>query len=294
MAPMHKTSVIIPHYQDPIALDLCLASLERQTYPRDHFEVVVADNDSPMGSEAVRAVIAGRARLVVCHERGAGPARNAGVAASDGEILAFTDCDCVPEAVWLAKGVAALAAYDLIGGRMTVLVDNEDAPTPAEAFETIFAFDNETYVTRKGFTVTANLFCPRRVFEAVGPFQAQVSEDVDWSHRAVAAGYRLGYAPDAVVGHPARRTWDQLLLKWRRVNAEMLSLHRKGGGSTLAWLAKCAALPLSAVLHTPKALGARRPGRLSARLAAVGILFRLRLWRAVDGAALLAATRRGD
>src|SRR4051812_45424864 len=77
-----RVSVVIPHYQDLGGLELCLTSLERQTLPRAEFEIVVSDNNSPVGRAAVEAVVRDRARLVVCTEKGAGPNRNAGVAAS--------------------------------------------------------------------------------------------------------------------------------------------------------------------------------------------------------------------
>jgi glycosyltransferase involved in cell wall biosynthesis len=105
---MVKVSVIMPHYEDLDGLRKCLAALDAQTYPRHDFEIVVGDNGSPSGPDNVANVIAGRARLVTIGERGAGPARNGAVAASSGEILAFTDSDCVPEPQWLSAGLAAL------------------------------------------------------------------------------------------------------------------------------------------------------------------------------------------
>jgi len=284
-----RISVVIPHYQDLDGLANCLARLERQTFPRTDFEIVVADNASPVGEAAVAAVIDGRARLVVCAERGAGPARNAGVAASSGEILAFTDSDCLPEPGWLEGGAAALERCDFVGGRMEVTVADPARMAATEAFETVFAFDNEKYVRTMGFTVTANLFCARKVFDAVGGFRVGVSEDKDWSHRARDAGYRIGYAADAVVGHPARRTWDDLQRKWRRLNQESFALALDRPGGRLRWFLRLLALPLSAVAHTPRVLssGALPDGRR--KMAALGVLYRLRLWRFADGLRLLAA-----
>src|SRR5688572_18224951 len=91
-----QVSVIVPHYGDLANLDRCLSALVRQTYPRERFEIVVADNGSPQGEAAVLQAIAGRARLTIVAEKGAGPARNGGVAVSQGRILAFTDADCRP------------------------------------------------------------------------------------------------------------------------------------------------------------------------------------------------------
>ena len=277
---MPKVSVVIPHYQDLAGLELCLQSLERQTFPRGNFEIVVSDNASPVGEAAVAAVTRDRARLVVCSEKGAGPNRNAAVAASSGEILAFIDSDCQAEPEWLTNGVAGLARFDFIGGRVKVLVDDPARMTPAEAFESVFAFDFETYINRKGFTGAGNLFCPRKLFDAVGGFSNGVSEDVEWSHRASAKGFRLGYIADAVVGHPARRTWVELRAKWLRVNAETFRLHRHNGHGLAAWFTRCLGLPLSAVAHTPKVLASPELIGAGNRLRALGMLYQIRFWRA--------------
>ncbi|MDP3747237.1 MAG: glycosyltransferase [Phenylobacterium sp.] len=279
MSAAPKVSVVIPHYRDLAGLDLCLRALAAQTYPAADFEVIVADNNSPEGEAAVAEVIAGRARLVVVTEKGAGPARNGGVALARGDILAFTDSDCVPEPAWLTEGLAALPAYDFIGGRVTVLVDDLTAMSGPEAFERVFAFDFKTYIEKKGFTGAGNLFCARAVFDKVGGFRAAVSEDVEWSFRARGMGLRLGYAPRAVVGHPARRTWDELWAKWRRVNAETYRLYRERPAGRLIWVARSLALPLSALAHTPKVFASDQLTSLSQRLSALGTLFKLRLWR---------------
>lgn len=286
-----KVSVVVPHYQDLEGLDRCLDALSRQTYPARDFEIVVADNNSPAGVAAVEQLIAGRARLTVVTEKGAGPARNGGVAASQGAQLAFTDSDCVPDPEWLAEGLARLESFDLVGGRMLVLVGDAAHMTGAEAFEVVFAFDNASYVNRKGFTVTANLFCARSVFDAVGGFKVGVSEDLEWGLRARGLGYRIGYADRAVVGHPARRTWPELKRKWERLSAETFGLVASAPGGRARWLLRAFALPLSALAHTPKVLGSPAlPGGRS-RLAALVVLYRLRTWRFVDALRLLG--RRG-
>jgi GT2 family glycosyltransferase len=291
MASQLPVSVVVPHYEDLQHLELCLTALERQTFPREQFEIVISDNASPVGEAAVANVIAGRAKLVVTHARGAGPTRNGGVSASTGAILAFTDSDCVPEPQWLQEGIDALSRFDFVGGQMKVLVDDPGQLTSAEAFERAFAFDNEAYVRDKKFTVTANLFCPRALFEKVGGFRVGVSEDVEWCHRAVAAGYRLGYAPKAAVGHPARRSWAELRKKWQRMSAEQFALQSQGRGGKLVWLARTFALPLSAVVHTPRALFSPKLSSIGQRVQATSMLYRVRLWRFADGVRLFAGGR---
>jgi len=269
-----------------------LDKLERQTFPRDRFEIIVADNGSPE-SEALEALVAGRARLVVVPERGAGPARNGGAAAANGDILAFIDSDCQAEPDWLAEGVAALSRYDFVGGHVAVLVDDHRQMTAIEAFERVFAFDFKNYITRKGFTGSGNLFCPRAIFESVGGFRTVVSEDVEWSYRARAAGFRLGYAPKAVVGHPARRTWCELHRKWTRVNAEMYHLSVSRYGGSLWWFARSCLLPASAIAHSPRVLFSRELYTLEQRLAALGVLYRIRWWRFGDSLRLLSKPEEG-
>ncbi len=289
---MVKVSVIMPHYEDLAGLRKCLAALDAQTFPRDQFEIVIGDNSSPSGPDRVAEVIAGRAKLVIVEERGAGPARNGAVAASTGEILAFTDSDCVPEPQWLSAGLAALERYDFAGGRVEVLVDDPEHPTAAEAFERVFAFNFEDYILRKGFTGSGNMFVARALFDRVGGFRTGVSEDAEWSFRARGMGLRLGYAPDAVVGHPARRSWAELRAKGLRINSETYQLMLGQRHGRLRWLARSLAMPLSAVAHTPKVLRSSELPSVSARLGALAMLYRLRAWRFVDGQALFLGLRK--
>lgn len=282
-----RVSVIIPHYNDLGGLEICLASLEAQTYPADRFEIVVADNGSSQGLAAVEAVVRGRARVVLVEERGAGPARNGAVAVSTGEVLAFIDSDCVADPPWIEEGVRALGGHDFVGGHVKVLVSDEDRMSAVEAFERVFAFDFKTYIEKKGFTGSGNLFCPADLFRAVGGFRVGVSEDTEWSFRARAHGYTLGYAPKAVVGHPARRTWDQLRVKWRKTVRESYGLAGDKPGRTARWTLKALALPLSAIAHTPRVLFSPKLNTLSQRLGGVGVLYAIRFWRIKDSLAVM-------
>jgi glycosyltransferase involved in cell wall biosynthesis len=248
--------------------------------PRANYEIIVADNASPQGEKALADLIADRATLVIVPEKGAGPARNGGVAIARGEILAFTDSDCLPDPRWLEQGVAVLERFDIVGGRMNVLIDHDGPLTPAEAFEAVFAFDNADYVKAKGFTVTANLFCRRADFDRVGPFRADMSEDKEWCHRATAKGLTLGYAKDALVSHPPRRSWEELRTKFARIDRETFAwtVGTKKYGRLL-WLLRSVALPLSILPHSLKVMTSPRLSRPADRPGALSMLVRQRLWR---------------
>lgn len=265
-------SVIIPHYNDLANLPRCLALMERQTWPRDRFEIIVADNNSRCGIEAVRAAAPG-AIVVPAPIQGAGPARNAGVAVARGEILAFCDSDCFAQPGWIEGGVTGLAGFDYVGGEVITDVADPRHLSLAEAYEAVFAFNFRKYIEKDKFSGTGNLFVPRRVLEGTGPFRAGVSEDKEWCHRANAAGFRLGYVPEAVVAHPARRTWAELCVKWQRVVRESYLLARERRGWRLRWLARTLAVAASPLPHSLRVLRHRRlPGLRNKAMGLAGLV----------------------
>jgi GT2 family glycosyltransferase len=246
--------------------------------PRDEFEIVVADNNSHCGIEAVEKVCAGLARVVPAPIQGAAEARNAGVRASRGRRLAFIDSDCRPCPEWLERGIKALDDADMVGGRVDVVVDGEN-PTAVEAFEMVFAFNYKRYIEKVGFSVTANMFVSRDILDKVGGFRVGVPEDVDWGHRALDLGYRWRYAPDARVAHPARRDWADLTRKWRRLINETYTAAREKPFGNLRWILRSWLVLLSPFFHMATVLRSSKLNRFDLRLKAIVVLFRLRCWR---------------
>jgi glycosyltransferase involved in cell wall biosynthesis len=272
-------SVVIPHYNDLENLHSCLDLLLQQSFARSTFEIVVADNRSPVGLEAVRKVVGGRGRVISAETPGAGPARNSGVAASKGEILAFIDSDCRPNPRWLAEGVAALDSHDVVGGAILVSVADPVNMTPTEAFEVVFAFRNDAYVRSKHFTVTASMFTRRATFDAVGEFRTEISEDIEWCERAQAKGFSLGYEEKSIVLHPARRDWSELKNKWRRLTRETYLLSRERHVSRLRWLGRAWLVLISIVPHAWVIIASKSLPRAEDRLRATVILIRIRVFR---------------
>jgi GT2 family glycosyltransferase len=257
--------------------------LAAQTLPSGRFEIVVADNNSSCGLKEVEAVCGTLARVVPAPIQGAGPARNAAVAASRGVILAFTDSDCRPSPDWLESGVAALARADMVGGRVVVDVLDPRNPTAVEAYEMVFAFDLKRYVERKHFSATANMFVTRAVFDRVGGFRLGVVEDMDWGHRAFALGYRWAYAPEARVSHPARHDWPDLLKKSRRLTDEFYTTEMEKSCGRFRWILRNWIVLVSPFIHAVKVFRSDKLDRPDLRVRALGILFRIRFWRFVQG-----------
>ena len=101
--PRLRATVVVPYYQAPDALALTLAGLERQSYPRDLFEVVVVDDgsDPPLEMSEPSPL---NVRVIHQPDLGFGlaRARNNGARAAQGDIVVFLDCDMIPAREWLA------------------------------------------------------------------------------------------------------------------------------------------------------------------------------------------------
>ncbi len=274
-------SVIVPHLDDYDNLDACLTLLSEQSFPSDRTEIVIADNGSSRGLDAVLRIVGTRGRVIEVAERGAGPARNAGIRASRGEALAFIDSDCRPDRRWLEEGLAELRLADFAGGRVDVLVEDPVRMTAAEAFESVFAFQNERYVKGRAFTATASMFVWRSVFDAVGQFENGVPEDIDWCRRARLKGFRIGFAAKSIVGHPARRTMPELKRKWRRLTLEWCEAARRDGKGPVFMLLREWAALLSIGPYALGAMASKRVSGIRNRVMAIGALAEIRAYRLV-------------
>lgn len=271
-------AVIIPHYNDTERLDRCLSALMEND--RSGVEILVVDNNSTQPLEAVRAKFP-EIRFVIETEKGAAAARNRGVRETDAPLLFFIDADCVAAPDWLetARRVAPLA--DLIGGRVDVFDETPPPRSGAEGFEVVFAFNFRNYIEVQGFTGSGNLVTRRDVFLDVGDFRGGVSEDLDWSTRAVSKGHRLIYRDDLVVAHPSRSDWAALRHKWHRLTQELYGVNGSGPRERLRWALRALAMPASAVVHLPKVLRSSKLDGAGEKLRAALTLIRLRCRRMV-------------
>jgi len=125
-------SVIIPVFNEPQRIRKALESLVNQTYPRDTYEIIAADNGSldatPLVLEEYRKKHSDLLCFVVENKiQSSYAARNKGVREARGEILAFTDSDCLPARDWIESGVRALQEHAAAcgGGRITFFFESD-------------------------------------------------------------------------------------------------------------------------------------------------------------------------
>jgi glycosyltransferase involved in cell wall biosynthesis len=196
-------------------LPVLLRALEGQTLERERFEVIVADDGSTDGTAAAiqQHPIATLVRSP--RAQGLASARSLGLARARGDVIAFTDADCEPDAGWLECGLADLAecGADLLGGRVEIPLG--DRPSTAALIDFSRHLDQEKAVNEAGYAVTANLFARQRVLEDVGSFTPgmRAGEDVEWVLRATSSGWRLAYSARAMVRHPPRATASAVIRK---------------------------------------------------------------------------------
>ena len=213
-------SVIIPVFNDSERLQKCLEALEKQTYPQDLYEVIVVDNGS---DENIESVVNQFNQALAAYEStpGSYAARNKGISLAKGEILAFTDADCIPDDNWLETGVKHLLSVPncgLVAGKINMFFQDADNPTAVELYDCIKFFDQKEYIENYKFGATANLFTFKNVFQKVGLFNDKLKSwgDREWGNRVFSYGYSIIYGDDCCVAHPARYAWTQLYKKMVR------------------------------------------------------------------------------
>jgi glycosyltransferase involved in cell wall biosynthesis len=209
-------SVIIPVFNDAQHLKICLEALEKQSYQKNLYEVIVVDNASDP-KENIAGVVSQfpQARTVYESHPGSYAARNKGISLSKGDVIAFTDADCIPALDWIEKGVKNLLRVPncgLVAGKIQVFCKNPNQITPVELYEKILALPQQQFLEKDKYGATANVFTFRSVLETVGCFDEKLksSGDLEWGQRVYSFGYKQIYAEDTCVAHPARSSFEQI------------------------------------------------------------------------------------
>ncbi len=234
-------SVAIPVYNGADTIETCLTGLLQQVMAP--FEVIVVDNGSSDGTpEKVRRFTEAHPelRLVLALEQRPGPsaARNRAVRICRGEVIAFTDADCVPDAEWildLSKAFreeeVGVVAGTIRGYRPANLIQEFLSLYTLRGFSRSRIFHRFT-LTEGGFP-TANLAVRREVFDAVGGFDEEMrfGEDHDFCARVMEAGYPIRYIEGGVVRHIHRGSLSSLVRQsysYGRGHAGLLRKYHRG------------------------------------------------------------------
>ena len=253
--PVLPVSVVIPYYEAPGALALTLAGLERQTYPRELFDVIVVDDGS---STPLRLDEPTPLRVKVIHQPdrgfGAARARNNGARAASGEILLFLDCDMVPEAKWLKSHARwHHAACDVVSlgfrkhvdvdritaeavrtrpGSLSQLFEGRPAEEPqwieSRMARTDLLINGDEHIFRA--VTSGNLGVSADFFATAGGFDESFNqwgaEDQEFGYRALALGAVLVPDRGALCWHqgPGARISEEEKLSLAQMQGKLLNL----------------------------------------------------------------------
>jgi cellulose synthase/poly-beta-1,6-N-acetylglucosamine synthase-like glycosyltransferase len=182
-------------------------------YPADAWELIIVDDGGSRSLTTFEGEYTGRLPLRLTRIPPSGPAkaRNTGVRMATGELLAFTDDDCVVEPDWLRQFAAGFAdgRWDALGGRSLNPFPDNVATT---AWHILVDFLYEYMVDDRGqalLLVSNNVAYRRSVYDALGGFDETfpwaAAEDRELSYRLLTRGYAQRYYPDARVWHRQRR-----------------------------------------------------------------------------------------
>jgi GT2 family glycosyltransferase len=221
----------------------------------DHpsFDLTIIDQSTDdLTRDAVAEIAAGDPRLRYVHstEPGLSRAYNNGVRRTTGEILVFTDDDCLVEPDWITNIVKAFEVEqdgDLLYGRVVAagVTDEDIARTPALDLES-----PERLAKGEGFKVWgmgANFAARRRLFDRAGYFDEMLggggplwsSQDYDLEYRAYKAGCVILLRPEVYVRHDGRREdedWPKLLLAYGSGDGAFYMKHVRCRDPLAMWL----------------------------------------------------------
>jgi cellulose synthase/poly-beta-1,6-N-acetylglucosamine synthase-like glycosyltransferase len=212
-----RVSVVICAYNAERTMDACLASLRNLNYP--DYEVIVVNDGSTDRTPAItgehkRAYDADLAgpRMVVIDQpnRGLSVARNVGMEAATGEIIAYTDSDCVPDPDWLyflvykflRNGFVAVGGPNFPPAEPS-LVPAAVAVSPGGPTHVLLNDEIAEHIPG------CNMAFTKKVMQELGGFEpifAAAGDDVDFCWRLQNKGYSVGFSPAATVWHYRRNT----------------------------------------------------------------------------------------
>jgi O-antigen biosynthesis protein len=201
-----SASVIVPAYNAAPTIARCIESLKQLKYP--DYEIMVIDDGSTDSTAAI-AKSAGVRTLRLPH-RGLAAARNAGLAAARGRVVAFIDADAEADCDWLyhlaetiVRRNAVAAGGQNFAPKRTLAVAAAIAAAPGQAQEVRLGDQDLAQLCGCNMAVDKAKMDNRLLFDCMF---TNAGDDVDFSWRLRDVEMTLAYAPGAVVFHQPRTT----------------------------------------------------------------------------------------
>jgi len=216
-------SVVIPVYNSEKFLDYLLNSLMKQSLNTEVYEIIFIDNNSNDNSARILRNyinINNNCKYYMFNKKqGSYASRNFGISLARGDVLAFTDADCILEEKWLKNIWEFYNVKEnenvIIAGNIEIIIENTN--NLWEQYDKIVSLNNKKYVKNKS-AATANLIVPKKIFQNVGKFKELFSGgDTEWTKRASEKGYNLKFMSNIKVYHPSRKNFVEVKNKIFRI-----------------------------------------------------------------------------
>jgi len=202
-----KVSIVVACYNGGRTLQPCLDSLTRLNYP--DYEVIVVDDGSTDITPQVASLYKNFRTLSQAHQ-GLSVARNAGLFASQGEVVAFTDADCRADEDWLYYLAADLLKGSFVGVGGHNFLPPDDSAVAAAVMVSPGGPAHVMLTDRQAEHIPGcNMAFYKWALVEIGGFDPifhRAGDDVDVCWRLQQRGYRIGFSPPAFVWHYRRPT----------------------------------------------------------------------------------------
>jgi len=201
-------SVIVSFHNESRYLKKCVQSLLDLDYPKDSYEVVLINDGSTDGSEeTINDIVeaeGSRITILKGNDRGPATARNLGIKAAKGEIVAITDPDCIPDKHWLAYHIQHYENQNVGAVQGRVITDWHNLCHPVRIAPVLFPY------------VTCNISYRARTLREVGPFDEQFryKEDQELAFRLLESGWLIEHELLALVYHPVKKLGIRGVLRY--------------------------------------------------------------------------------
>jgi len=229
MANLPVVSVVVATYNRKALLDTCIQSLLSQNYP--NLEVLVVNDGSSDGTVELLETYQkkdSRITFLTQQNKGIASARNSGIKKARGEIICFTDDDCIADRDWI-KNLVKGFVDDSIGGVGGEVVGYKPTTLVERYVDKNKLLDQSNFINI--FLLTANASFRKDVLERIKCFDENFyrmgGEDVDLGIKMLLARKALRYAPAAKVLHKHRSTLSGLMKQSSGYGRGYAFLHKK-------------------------------------------------------------------
>ena len=229
-------SIIVPIYNGEKFLPKFLESIVNQECKINKFELILIDNNSKDNTKNLIDRFKLKNHKINCsyifyNEKSSSYAsRNVGVKQSQGDILAFTDVDCILDKDWLINIQNILNNINDIVVSGMISLYFEDKRNIWENFDKIVHMRNDERIDKKEIA-TANMAISKKIFNRIGFFDEVTSGgDFNFAKRAIKNGFKIKFCNNVKVLHPTRKSYSEIKKKLLRLSfgeGELYKKHKK-------------------------------------------------------------------